>query len=642
MLDNYYNRFDPEKHYDKILFRPGKGLQSAELNELQDQHFFQSRGISDSLMKDGDVIAGGDLVIDQDTGLTKIGNTSVYIQGHVRHLKAHEMTVPTDVVLYIGIWLKEEIVTELEDPGLRDPATGTRNYQEPGAARLQMKQQWGLIGQFQDGLFYPVFRIDHGVHILKVPPPELDSISVAIARYDRDSKGGDYVVRGMEVIWQGIANDHEVYSITEGLVHIQGFSISFATSIRKVFPHEPDTRQVNSEPHLFKPDTNGRMRVNLAFSPAKEIQEINVLLSTSADINRGGVSGGQDPLPNVAVFRIDSISQNGNQFDEGVDFNISGNTIDWSPNGNEPAPGSTYQIVYEYRDNVDPIDPDEDGFTIENVVEDSLITIRYAWVMPRIDAITLDKEGIFRRIKGIASPFRPASPSIPNGQFLLAEVHQTWRENTAPEVVNNMVRTVSMDELTRMQQQISDLYDLVSIERLKTNAGLMEPGTKKGVFVDPFLDDDMRDMGIAQTALIMDGELGLPIDEEILDLENVDQIQTLEYDLDTLLSQPMHTGSMKVNPYQSFEPIPPKVQLIPQVDNWTTTINRWLPDSNASRWSSGNRVQTSVRSVSSQSSAATFLRPRSVKYRIEGFGPGEELILIRFDGVNIYEGGQTT
>ena len=47
-LKNYYNRFDPSKNYDKSLFLSGRGLQSAELNEIQDYAWYKIKGIGDA------------------------------------------------------------------------------------------------------------------------------------------------------------------------------------------------------------------------------------------------------------------------------------------------------------------------------------------------------------------------------------------------------------------------------------------------------------------------------------------------------------------------------------------------------------------------------------------------------------------
>ncbi|MEM1000462.1 MAG: DUF4815 domain-containing protein [Bacteroidota bacterium] len=632
MFDDYYNRFDAQKGYQKILFRPGRGLQSAELNELQDQVIAQNRGLSDSIMKDGDVISGGELIIDPDTGATTIPASAVYIQGYVRQMEEATLTIPLDRVLYLGIWLEEGEVTEREDPDLRDPATGTRNFQEPGAARWKASCRWGYRDQGTEPEgFYPVFRIDNGVHIRKVPPPDLNSIAVAIARYDVDSKGGDYVVRGMEVIWQGIVGGSQTFSITEGMVHVRGFSISFNTAIRRSFPDDPDTQPIISEQHTFQGDADGAMRIDLSYIPVADIQEINVAKLDQAILNRG-TAGGRDLLPNVSVARVLAVKQGTTIYTKDTDYRIDGRDIDWGLGGDEPNSGESYEIEYEYRTNVPPIDPDHRGFTVRDLSEGSIILVDYRWKMPRIDAITLDQTGLIQRIAGISSPFRPARPTIPAGQFVLAEVHQSWWDDSPPRIVNNMVRTVSMDELTRMRQQIADLYDLVAIERLKTDANATEPGTKKGVFVDPFFDDDLRDQGLEQTALIMDGELTLPIAEEIIDLEGVDEAITLEYELDSLLSQPMRTGSMKINPYMAFEPVPPKVRLSPQVDNWTVTQNQWRGGVDPRRWRNTRIVVTRVRRQEAQ-----FLRPRRVRFTIRGFGPEETLDRILFDGIEIYK-----
>lgn len=59
MLADYYNRHPSQLNYDKVLFRAGKGLQSAELNEVQSQAFQQTQDIADAILKQGDLVAVG-------------------------------------------------------------------------------------------------------------------------------------------------------------------------------------------------------------------------------------------------------------------------------------------------------------------------------------------------------------------------------------------------------------------------------------------------------------------------------------------------------------------------------------------------------------------------------------------------------
>ena len=75
-----------------------------------------------------------------------------------------------------------------------------------------------------------------------------------------------------------------------------------------------------------------------------------------------------------------------------------------------------------------------------------------------------------------------------------------------------------MSDIEAMRKSINDFFTLVAEERLKNDANASAPSSKKGIFVDPFLDDDMRDQGIEQSAAIVDGSLCLPISAEIVDI----------------------------------------------------------------------------------------------------------------------------
>jgi hypothetical protein len=123
---------------------------------------------------------------------------------------------------------------------------------------------------------------------------------------------------------------------------------------------------------------------------------------------------------------------------------------------------------------------------------------------------------------------------------------------------------------------LMNLYYSVAQERLKNDANASDPSTKRGLFVDPFFDDDMRDQGIAQTGAIVDGCLTLPISSEVVDLAKDREIYLLPHELEPVVSQELQTGSMKINPYCAFDPIPADVNITLNVDHWTEIETQWL------------------------------------------------------------------
>ncbi|MFP3023209.1 MAG: DUF4815 domain-containing protein, partial [Wolbachia sp.] len=104
-------------------------------------------------------------------------------------------------------------------------------------------------------------------------------------------------------------------------------------------------------------------------------------------------------------------------------------------------------------------------------------------------------------------------------------------EKEGVKIVNNAIHAVPMNELEAMKKGINDLYALVAYERLRSDANSREPTTKKGVFVDSFFDDDMRDQGISQSAAIVNKELILPIDVTIADIDGGEKTYLLPYEL---------------------------------------------------------------------------------------------------------------
>ena len=629
-------------------------MQSAELNELQDYNLEAFRRIGNTLFADGDVINGCTCVIDQETGLTKVEAGSVYLEGLIRDVRESEFTIPINESVRIGIYYKEKIITSLEDAGLRNPALGTRGYQEEGAARLQYLTEWGfqLPGTQDDeekGKFYTIYNVENGVLIQKSPAPQMEAVNSALARYDNESNGS-YVVNGMRVTCAGATATEQIFSIGEGKAHVDGYEIELPHALRSVFATEIDLQLTTSDPYLFEPGGDGSMTLNLNYTPLAEIKSVDITAEKTTTLTHGSYNGCLDPIPNQSVLQIVQIKQGATIYKEGTDYKLTQGQVDWSALGDEPSPGSTYTITYQYRTQIEPTEVTDTGFKISGAVANTLVLVTYTWKMPRYDVITIDGEGVVRKIKGLAHPWSPSIPKVPSGQLPLAIIEQTWETDKKPNVENNAIRAVLMADLEGMQNQIQNLYYLIAQEQLKNDANASDPTVKKGIFVDPFFDDDMRDQGETQTAAIVNQSLVLPIDTDISEFARDEEVYLLPYELEPVITQEQRTGWIKVNPYNAFDPLPADVKLNLSVDNWSEYDTQWLSSQTSYYYqpitSSSDKLlfkrygYTYTSSSYTQSvSVTTKLQPymRSIKQRftIDGFRAGEKLSKFVFNGVTI-------
>jgi hypothetical protein len=647
MIERYYNLFDPAKHYTQLLFRAGDGLQSRELNEIQSTLMHRLQGVADALLKDGDIVSGANLQIDADTGLVTLEAGRVYLRGAVREVPAATFTVPTSGRIAVGVRFTTRTVTELEDPALREPAVGVRNYQEPGAGRLQETLAWGWEGagtsDGQPGDFHAVYALDNGILENRRQPPVLDGVIASLARYDYDANG-HYVTEGLGVRYLSQDSDSQehLFSVAEGRANIDGFKVERSQSQRLRLPIDPDLQRVSSEPQVFNDSGDGSMVVTINRPPLAQVLDIKVTQAKTETVIHGAFTGSRDVLTEPTVVAVLTIKQGTTTYAQGTDYKVVGDEIDWSPGGAEPAPGSSYQVTYQYIASITPTHLTDTGFKVAGVVQGSTMYIDYQWKLPRVDVLALTADGQVERIKGISQVRNPVAPTVPASRLALAEIAYDWRSGSTPGVRNVAIRTIKVSELTAMQRQIADLYDLMALERLRVDANIREPAAKKGLFVDNFLDDDLRDQGVAQTGAVVAGVLTLPITASAQHAkDNGNALITLDYTLTPLIEQLARTGAMKINPYQAFEPVPARVTLNPAVDQFTVTNTTWASDV-TERLITGSGVleqvvetRRSEQVLASSSKEAQFLRSLQVAYTVMGFGPNEALAQLRFDGIGI-------
>jgi hypothetical protein len=637
-LQDYYNRFDPAKKYTKTLFLAGRIMQSAEANEIQEYANYALKNIGDAIFKDGDVIRGCTCVIDNQTGAVTVEAGKIYLNGVVRDIHQGNFEIPTEGSVKIGVYFKEITVTELDDPGLRDPAVGTRGFNEPGAGRLKYQLVWGFVADGVAGAnnelgeFYTVYSAESGVLVQKALAPQMDSVSTALARYDNESNGS-YLVRGMGVTCLSASETEQVFTINDGKAHVNGYEIELAHSLRVRFDNEIDLQTVNSDYYLFEGDFENKMTVHLNYTPLASVISVDATVQKTANITHGSYNGALDPLPATSIVDIIQVRQGQTVYVKNTDYKLTAGQVDWSLSGAEPAPGSSYEVTYRHMTKLTPTNITDTGFVISGAVDGTSVLVTYTWKMPRYDLVTIDSEGIVRRVKGLAHQWAPAVPKAPTGQLVLAEIYQNWKTNEKPKVTNNAIRVVQMADIEVLKNMILDLFYSVAQDRLKNDANASDPSTKKRIFVDPFFDDDMRDQGIEQTGAIVDQCLMLPVRAEVHDLAKDQKVYMLPSVLEPIISQELQTGSMKVNPYMAFDPIPADVNVTLNVDHWTEVETQWL---SAITQYVSRGYSSSVNSlVSSTSKNAEFMRQLTQRIRIEGLKPGEVIQNIKFDGISV-------
>lgn len=634
-LPSYYDRFDPDKNFDQHLFRAGYVLQSAEMNEIQLLSAYRHKQLGDALFRDGDIIRDAQIIVNQDTGAVQCESGAIWLSGAVRGVPTGNLTIPTTGTVVIGIYLRSTEVTEVQDVSLLDPAAETRNYSEPGAGRLKVEPSWGFQGDGGVGDFYPIYYVDDGIPRGKEPPPQLDSVTQAIARYDRDSAGSNYVVDGLMVAQLPDEGGEQVYNVLSGRARVNGFPIQLNNSVRLKYAATPDLRFIDNEPKTST--TAGAQRINVDRTPIETVVQVAITKETTASIVHSGFTGAQDPIPDTSVISIVSVVQGGTTYVQGTDFQLTAGKVDWSLSGAEPAPGSTYQCTYRHIANVTPTAIDDTGFTVTGAVAGTLVLTSYNVKLPRIDRLCLDETGKFVWVQGVSTDFDPVRPSVPNNVIAIAQIVQTWTDSR--QVINDGVRTVPMSDIERLFFRMDTLTDLVAQQKLAGDINQRETAARKGLFVDPFLDDLQRDQGIAQTAAVANGILTLPVDGQANDTTiTLSTPQTCNYTLEPILAQELRTGSMKINPYMAFDLLPAGVQLNPAVDRWTEVETVWLSPITRRFVVGWGNASTTTRSTSTELVKTTrqdieTLRQIDIKFKLTGFGAGEILNNVIFDGI---------
>lgn len=633
-----YDRARDRDDLQSVVFYGQRPIvQGAELNDLQSIINGRQRRQGRLIARNGDRVEGAFAIVDRDAERVTLSAGRIYIEGDVVPVAAAVLEdVSMTGSVSIGVRLVKTWLTHEEDETLLGLVAGADSEGEPGAARETWSLQWAIEGDGGEGEYHQIYLLQDGTILDQTPPPALDGIMQGLALYDRPH--GHYIVSGCRVTALGRdGGGNQVFSIEEGEFNVNGFKTVRFAALRHKELEDWDVAANPGETHTYPSGATHTFAVDNA--PIDEISTILLTKEKTASITRGAIAHGADALPDTSVIQVIEVKQGATVYVEGTDFNRVGNAIDWAPLGAEPAPSSTYNVTYRYRDAVVPVSFTDTHITVSGGATGGDIIVSYTSKLPRIDRLCLAQDGMAVYVKGVSARKNALAPIAPDGLLPLCTITNDWI--SAPRVANDGNYMPTVAEQMVMWRVIEQHSRLIQLERLKSGIDAREPTGKKGMFVDPLIDDTFRDAGEPQTAAIWGGRMELPITVTVHPLALSGPV-TLDYVEEVVVDQSLDTGCEKINPYANFTPLPGAMTITPAADFWTESRTEWTsPETrefNRGVMMTGGPLEsTSVANelVSQRTEQVLFLREIEIAFTVKGFGHGEILEELLFDGIDV-------
>ncbi len=623
-VSGYYNLYDSTKQYTELLFRAGKILQSKEVNEIQSMLKNQIKNVGDTILTNGDIIEGCQLVLDLSNSKATLTAGKIYMGGDVRTIGDTEIDITGSGTEVIGALLVQEVVTPDEDPSMNDIATGYDNYNQEGAYRLKESVRI-TVNDVNASILYTL--IDGAQ--LSVSTTEdltqLDKINATLARRTYD-ESGNYKVNGLKLVDKNSYSDDHIFITMEfGKAYVRGFEINKPTSTTIGLEKPTTKRIVSNEPKIYHENTDKYVLNNNYVS---DIKSLVAIVQATQNVTRGSVIGGIDYLPLSPVVEIVSITQGETTFVQGTDFQLINDGVDWSIGDDAPEPGTTYVATWNYNKtmvkNTDyELEVEGDNgyvvFLDEDLpVDNTSFLVGYEFALCRRDTISLDKLGNIIVTKGQPDILRTVeSPSASVEDSLILGSTLMKPNSNEITILNNSTQTIPMIDLYKMLERINSLEYNQAITDLDNEAAEGENATELiGVFTDGFLGLSKADLYHSEWTASIDldyQELTLPFNTSVStlvpDKNNnfraglFNRLMTAPYEEITMLNQPLATGILRINSYNAF-PKTPTLSINPEVDNWieedtvlleggtrtkSVTLRRWWYHKNAS-WAQAEKA----------------------------------------------------
>jgi len=375
--------FDPAKNYKRVRYHQDRDLLDSELNEQQDIINNERRKLADILFKEGAIVSGFGVTV--AANVLTVAEGLVYIDGCLERVPGAVLTydpAKTSGADYVYVELLKYNYGYNQDAVLINPATGEptaerekwvlslKNHDTSGEALPNNVTQRKVVAVHkfdrETGDVTATVREKSNLYLqdllgtlpgsrITVASITEDQLAFAAAEglnsllqnlaertYDQ---AGSYLVKGLDS-FIGDNDGENVEVITNaGRAYIQGFRLQKDMPTTTLVPKSTAVKSVRGEQKTY---VVGTRRYALNNTPLKETTQVEAIVEIVSNITRGSVGGGEDLLVPNPVVDILEVSQGATVFQEGADWQQSGNYVDWLGSGNEPAIGTTYTVRWTY------------------------------------------------------------------------------------------------------------------------------------------------------------------------------------------------------------------------------------------------------------------------------------------------------
>lgn len=594
----YYDDYDPSKKYTQLLAVPGRAEQAREFTQTQTLIFDFLKRFSDTIYTEGNIVAGMSLSVKDKT--VTVTDGLIYLDGLIHEFSSQSIEITGEGEELISVKLEKTIVTEVQDPSLREPAEGFDNYGEPGTHRVKAEPKLVL----NDDRYPVVYKLMDGKLYLDPIRPQSDSLAETLARRTYD-ESGNYRVTGLE-LWTEDRNENQItLNVESGKAYVKGFEVIKPTATRVVMEKSLDTRTVQNEPRVYSQSTD---KYEISNYPVKSVTTLNGTVEVIGEQKtRGNVPGGRDYLNKTPVVEIEAVytkKPDGTKditYVQGRDYQLTGNqTVDWSLNFGdslEPDSGTTYYVDYKYNKTfVQGTDynlsreGDKDYIKFLSGGDKPIIGTQfrydYDFFLARKDLISLNKDGDILITRGQSDTQNAIVTPVNNDPELLHIGTVYLPPNSGDCVATSYAVTrLSMEELQDAIRRLNDVEYNQAISALDEEAISGEPVTNlKGVFSDSFTSVTKGDTGHPEFKVaysLEDGEIYLPTQATVASQPTIvngrlskiwGRVVTAPVEEIPEIEQKFSTKIMLVNPYNVFNKMA-ILKLDPAVDNWVEESN---------------------------------------------------------------------